>query len=192
MPPFSLLAVQVPPDDPPNVPPAELPPILQRPTPLPPSPPYFDWAKFRAFLRGPGVAWRNAYPVAAGNATAPLAFLIAGTPDSIRHFDFEVIQRLPAGATVKLTVPDAFAAKLRQRQPALVSTAGPLTLPKRPRTMIRGVELAAGACSPAAFTINSPNLTTGHSLAIRQLWKGEEVGRITWWFITQNDPEADS
>jgi serine protease len=190
--PFSLLAVQVPWDVP-----TDLPASLQRPTPLPPSSPYFDWAKFRAFLRGPGVAWRNAYPVAAGNATTTLAFLITGTPDSIRHFDFEVIQRLPAGATVQLAVPDALAAKLRQRQPALTSTAGgttgPLTLPRRPRTAIRGVELAAGACSPATFTITPGTgpLATGHSLAIRQLWKGEEVGRITWWFITQNDPEAD-
>jgi hypothetical protein len=199
VPPFSLLAVQVPWNAS-----TDLPAGLARPTPLPPGPPYFDWAKARAFLRGPGVAWRNAYPILAGpNIT--LAFLIAGTPDQIRHFDFEVIQRLPAGATVKLTVPDALAAKLRQRQPALVSgsstggtiTTGPLTLPKRPRTAIRGVELAAGAVSPAAFTVTAGTTTgslplaTGHSLAIRQLWKGEEVGRITWWFINQNDPEAD-
>jgi len=25
-------------------------------------------------------------------------------------------------------------------------------------------------------------LTAGHSLALRQLWRGEEVGRITWFF----------
>ncbi len=191
VPPFSLLAVQVPWDAP-----TDLPAGLQRPSPLPPGPPYFDWAKSRSFLRGPGVAWRNSYPVAAGpNLT--LAFLIAGTPDQIRHFDFEVIQRLPTGATVTLTVPKGLAAKLRQRQPALgnASNQGPITLPKRPRTAIRGVELAAGTCSPAVFTITTATgtqaLATGHSLAIRQLWKGEEVGRITWWFITQNDPEAD-
>jgi hypothetical protein len=190
-PPFSLLAVQVP-----WAAPTDLPTNLQRPTPLPPGPPYFDWAKSRSFLRGPGVAWRNCHPVAAGPSLT-LAFLIAGTPDQIRHFDFEVIQRLPTGAAVTLTVPDALAAKLRQRQPALgnASSQGPITLPKRPRTAIRGVELAAGTCSPAVFTITTATgtqaLVTGHSLAIRQLWKGEEVGRITWWFITQNDPEAD-
>lgn len=200
VPPYSLLAVQVPWDIAPSL---DLAASLQRPTPLPPGPPYFDWAKTRAFLRGPGVAWRNAYPIAA-SPNITLAFLIAGTPDQIRHFDFEVIQRLPTGAAVTLTVPVALAAKLRQRQPALVSTGnlgvsggigatGPLTLPKRPRTAIRGVELAAGTCSPAAFTLTTgtPLLATGHSLAIRQLWKGEEVGRITWWFITPGDPEAD-
>jgi hypothetical protein len=165
---------------------------LERPTILPPGPPYFDWAEARSFLRGPGVAWRNAYPIKTGSAVTNLAFLIAGTPDQARHFDLEVIQRLPAGAAVTLTVPDALAAKLRQRQPALMG-AKPLSVPSQPRTAIRGVQLAAGASSPAAFTITAGNspLATGHSLAIRQLWKGEEVGRITWWFITPNDPEAD-
>ncbi|HEY0513101.1 MAG TPA: S8 family serine peptidase, partial [Thermoanaerobaculia bacterium] len=179
VPPYSLLAVQVPWDPIPNVPAG-----LERPTILPPGPPYFDWAEARSFLRGPGVTWRNAYPIKTGSAVTNLAFLIAGTPDQARHFDLEVIQRLPAGAAVTLTVPDALAAKLRQRQPALMG-AKPLSVPSQPRTAIRGVQLAAGASSPAAFTITAGNspLATGHSLAIRQLWKGEEVGRITWWFI---------
>jgi len=151
---------------------------------LPPGPPYFDWTEYRAFLRQPGVAWRNTHRVAATRSTA-LTFRIAGTPDRDRHFDFEVIQRLPDGATVALTVGEALAAKLRQRQPWLDGDSGPrISLPKRPRAAIRGVQLAAGAYAEATFTVDAGGsvLTAGHSLALRQLWRGEEVGRITWFF----------
>jgi serine protease len=147
---------------------------------LPPGPPYFDWAEFRAFLRKPGVAWRNIHQVPL--ASTLLEFAIAGTPERARVFDFEVIQRLPAGTTVKLQVPAALAAKLHQRQPWLSVSAVALTLPERPRTKFRGVELAAGAYVKAAFTVQGTGPQAGHSLALRQLWRGEEVGRITWEF----------
>lgn len=145
---------------------------------LPPGPPYFDWAQFRAFLRKPGVAWRNVHQVPTASTLLP--FAIAGTPERAHVFDFEVIQRLPAGTTATLQVPPALAAKLRQRQPWLGGGTGPL--PKRPRTAIRGVELAAGTYADATFTLQGTAPATGHSLAIRQLWRGEEVGRITWVF----------
>jgi serine protease len=179
VPAYSFLAVQVPWEKIPDLPVG-----LARPRALPPGPPYFDWAEYRSFLRGPGVAWRNVHPVQAATDMT-LAFLLAGTPDRSRQFDFEVIQRLPAQATVTLKVPDALAAKLRQRQPWLANVLGNLTLPHRPRTTLGPVALAAGVCAHAAFQvqIGSVALLRGHSLAIRQLWRGEEVGRITWWFV---------
>ena len=153
---------------------------------LPPGPPYFDWAGYRRFLRGPGVAWRNVYSIAVGTGAPSqfsLAFLIAGTPDQGRYFDFEILQRVPPGVQVTLNVPPALTAKLRQRQPWLTS-AGGLMLPTRPRTTIGPVKLAADTCIPAAFELaGAGSLRNGHSLAIRQLWNGEEVGRITWWFV---------
>ncbi|HEX7182280.1 MAG TPA: S8 family serine peptidase [Thermoanaerobaculia bacterium] len=179
-PPWSFLAVLTQPGEGP----APLgPPYFDWAAGLPPGPPYFDWAEYRAFLRRPGVAWRNTHRVSA-TSPAPLSFCIASTPERAHVFDFEVIQRLPAGATVTLQVPNALAAKLRQRQPWLKGGSGPLSLPQRPRTAICGVQLAAGACADATFTVTAggPPLTTGHSLAVRQLWRGEEVGRITWIF----------
>ncbi|MEO6192478.1 MAG: S8 family serine peptidase [Thermoanaerobaculia bacterium] len=184
VPAYSFLAVQLPWDEPPLYAPG-----FESTTGLPPGPPYFDWAEFRSFLRGPGVAWRNVHPVRAA-ASMTLPFLLAGTPDQARHFDFEVIQRLPAGVEVTLAVPPALAAKLRQRQPWLANGSGALNLPSRPRTALSQVVLAAGACVRAAFhvRITGPNpLLRGHSLAIRQLWRGEEVGRITWWFIDKSN-----
>jgi serine protease len=186
LPPFSFLAVQRPTIGTPHVHGTE--------SLLPPGPPYFDWAAYRRFLRGPGVAWRNAYSVVVGTSLPSplsLAFLVAGTPDEGRYFDLEVLQRLPAGVKVSLTVPPALTAKLRQRQPWLAdatvvanATAAGICLPNRSRTTIGPVNLAGGTCIPAAFSIaGSGSLENGHSLAIRQLWNGEEVGRITWWFV---------
>jgi subtilisin family serine protease len=162
---------------------------------LPPGGPYFDWAAFRAFLRRPGVAWRNAHRVAVpppGNELT-LAFYLAGTPDHARHFDFEVVQRLPAKVKVGFLLPDGLAAKVQQRQPWLgdltplvppVPGWSRLAIPQRPRTAFRQVRLPAGSLVEAAFRLSPASglPAKGHSLAIRQLWRGEEVGRITWWF----------
>jgi serine protease len=179
LPPFSFLAVQLPTTGTQHV--------LGSASLLPPGPPYFDWAAYRRFLRGPGVAWRNVYSIVVGSGvSSPLsmAFLIAGTPDQGRYFDLEVLQRLPAGVKVTLRVPSALTAKLRQRQPWLVAAGSDLVLPTRSRTTIGPVKLAGGTCIPAAFEIAGAGpLKLGHSLAIRQLWNGEEVGRITWWFV---------
>lgn len=186
--PFSFLAVQLPWDGKPEGPPGKASPYYlgyERPL-LPPGPPYFDWAEYRSFLRGPGVTWRNVHPIkASGDMT--LTFLLAGTPDQTRHFDFEVIQRLPAGAEVTLRLPLALAAKLRQRLPWLTNGSEGLKLPRRPRMALGQVALAPGPCVYVAFhvTATNPALLKGHSLAIRQLWRGEEVGRITWWFVTE-------
>jgi hypothetical protein len=155
---------------------------------LPPSGPYFDWTEYRAFLRRHGVAWRNTHRVPTPVAGQTLKFLIAGTPDQTRHFDLEVIQRLPAGMTVTLDLPTApaLAAKLRQNQPWLGVPGTSMTsiaLPPRPRITFKRVALPAGTAAEAAFTLSgTPLPTSGHSLALRQLWKGEEVGRITWFF----------
>ena len=156
------------------------PPYFNWPVGLPPGPPYFDWEEYLAFLRKREVAWRNTHRVSTASPT--LQFGIAGTPEQAHVFDFEVIQRLPDNAAVALKVGDALAAKLRQRQPLLKDEGGALALPKRPRMEIRGVELAAGAYADATLTVRGSALTAGHSLAIRQLWRGKEVGRITWFF----------
>jgi hypothetical protein len=181
-PPFGYLAVVRP------VPPsggAPFPPLFEHGDGLPPGPPYFDWAAYRAFLRRPGVAWRNAFPVPLpdpqpGSETElELPFFLAGTPDVARRFDFEVVQRLPAAASLALDVPKALAAKLRQRQPWIGGDDG-LALPSRRSTRFDGVRLAAGLCARAVFRLSGTGLRPGHSLTLRQIWQGREVGRISW------------
>jgi hypothetical protein len=182
---WSFLAVLSTPGGGPSNPPS--PPFFGWAVGLPPGPPYFEWAEFRAFLRRPGVTWRNTHRVAA-TANPTLPFVIAGTPDQARAFDFEVIQRLPQNAAVTLQVHPALAAKLRQRQPWPGGTSGnlgDLTLPQKPRTTFTHVQLAPSTRAAATFLVTADSshpLTADHSLSIRQLWHGEEVGRITWWF----------
>lgn len=187
VPPFSFLAVQLPWDGKPDKKSngaSSHPPGYERPV-LPPGPPYFDWTEYRSFLRGPGVTWRNVHTVQASNDMT-LSFLLAGTPDRTRKFDFEVIQRLPAGAEVILKLPPALDAKLRQRLPWLAKGSKDLKLPRRPRMALGQVALPPGPRDSVAFQVKMTGpsaLLRGHSLAIRQLWRGEEVGRITWWFV---------
>ncbi|HEX6199524.1 MAG TPA: hypothetical protein VF150_04605, partial [Thermoanaerobaculia bacterium] len=161
---------------------------------LPPGPPYFDWRRYREFLRSPGVAWRNVHSVAPGTTGAALAFFLAGTPERAREFDLEVIQRLPAGSTVRLHTPRPLSTRLLQRQPGLQEAEegarGVLTLPQRRSTRFSRLRLAQGLCAPAYFDVETAagsELAEGHSLAIRQLWRGEEVGRITW-YVTAGAP----
>ena len=182
---YSYLAVQRPADG------SAEPWLVDRSEGLPPGPPWFDWAEYRAFLRGPGVAWRNVHRVRpAAQGATDLAFLFAGTPDRARGFDFEVLQRLPEGTALTLHAPGAFAAKLRQRQPAVgagaeVEAWDAFPVQPSPVTPLGRVELAAGARIWAVLSLAAGGqpLGRGHSVAIRQLWRGEEVGRITWWFF---------
>ncbi len=153
---------------------------------LPPGGEWFDWRRYLEFLRGPGVAWRNVHPVAEGKG-ASLAFFLAGTPDRTREFGLEVIQRLPAETEVKLHLPQPLAAQLHQRQPGLAIHEGTLTLPRRRGTRFGRVRLPRNLCAPALFEVTTDSgrpLEEGHSLALRQVWRGEEVGRITWYVTT--------
>jgi hypothetical protein len=158
---------------------------------LPPSGAYFDWLEYRRFLRSPGVAWRNVHHVGP-NAIGNIPFVLAGAPGRDRRFTLEVVQRLPAGVKVHLDVAPALAAKLVQAQPLLKPfppNPQRLELPSRPRTALDHVALPAGCRAAAAFsievdanTLNAVPPGADHSLALRQLWRGEEVGRITWYF----------
>lgn len=163
---------------------------------LPPGGDYFDWSAYRSFLRRPEVGWRNIHRIklAKGQKHLELAFVLAGAPDRERRFDFEIVQRLPKGVKLGLSLPRALATRLAQRQPALgLVEAGRgvarLELPQRPRLRFSRIRLAAGLYEPALFGIEAEvaagrkdiqAIRKGHSLAIRQLWRGEEVGRITW------------
>lgn len=159
---------------------------------LPPGPPYFQWSSYRKFMRRRGVAWRNAHRVVVSGKEVVLACHVAGTPDRDRRFDFEVIQRLPKDAEVTLAMNEGLGAKLYQRQPLLMiedqvkkknPDVLPIILPRRRSTRFGRVSLPAHAFEPVWLQLQHDGaLGWGHSLAVRQLWRGEEIGRITWHF----------
>jgi hypothetical protein len=59
-----------------------------------------------------------------------------------------------------------------------------LELPRRRSVRFAQVRLPSGLRSETRFEIATAGkaLEEGHSLAIRQLWRGVEVGRVTWAF----------
>jgi hypothetical protein len=189
-PPLSFLAVAVSSsadDGAPSFPPRRSAPVL------PPGPPHFDWRGYVRFLRSPNVAWRNVHRVQTDQGPTRLRFFIAGSPDLTRRFDLEVVQRLPEGAGLSVVLHRDAAAKLRQRQvslqraePSVLPTVPQdherLILPRRPRLPVERLALDAGMLAEAVFELTGTQPETGHSLAIRQLWRGVEVGRITWCF----------
>lgn len=169
--------------------------VLNHPQdPAPPLPGPTDWSGFTGLIRDQNnVTWRNFNVV--DNLPDPsadpmaLEFRIVGAPDRARRFDFEILQRLPHGAQLWLELPLGLSSKVtegrlwrmeidRERQLARIQ------LPTEPRTPVCGVRLAASVKLQARFLVRGPErrVGSGHSLAVRQLFEGIEVGRVTWQF----------
>ena len=153
-------------------------------------PPAIDWDGFSALIRNNNnVTWRNFNVIDEVADSAVQTFMIAGAPDSSRVFDLEVIQRLPEKAHVVLEMPmqlfvgfprDTF---LRvelnpKEQVARVS------LPKRGGVQMGTMKLKKAARHRCRLIVTGlkGKKALGHSVAIRQVCEGQEVGRITWVF----------
>lgn len=153
-----------------------------------PPPLRVEWADHLAFLQRADVGCRNTHlietPQTGASQIDPFAFLFTGAPDQPRTFDFEIVQRLPAGAQVQLSVPQALAVKLRQSQPWKLDGAVPIELPPDPRLTFQRIRLARGSRCESSLTLvpGEAVIKKGHSIAIRQLYEGKEVGRMTCYF----------
>ncbi|MEI2454896.1 S8 family peptidase [Lysobacter firmicutimachus] len=159
--------------------------------PPPPGPPNFDWDAFRAYIRAHNnVTWRNfnvVDPPADPQVGLALPFLITGTPDRARAFDFEIVRRLPKGAELRLELPRDLAYRIAGAAPWKLETPrkgrqAVLSLPALPRLPLCGLPLPRAARLPARLLLRAPKSVRleGASVTIRQLYQGEEVGRITW------------
>jgi hypothetical protein len=159
-------------------------------------PPPTDWDGFSAFIRNQNnVAWRNFNVVNEVADPSFYPFMIAGAPDDNRHFDLEIIQLLPEQAKVVLEVPldlmKALPSKSflkadldRKRKVACLS------LPSLPSVPFNNVKLKKGAqfrCRLILKGMNGKN-EQEHSVAIRQIFEKQEVGRVTWLFQQQHEP----
>ena len=165
---------------------------LQDPAPALPDP--TDWQGFLDFIQDQNnVAWRNINVIAVPpfpfrRALAPLVFAIVGAPDKARTFDLEVIQKLPAGVSVSLTVPAGLGTQLRPDGGLELDDKGLLArlpLAAAPRRLLAPITLDGAARHPSALTLAlAPGVRLdGHSITVRQLYQGLEVGRIAWRFV---------
>jgi serine protease len=164
--------------------------------PLDPAPvaPTGSWTDFVAYIRdNNNVTWRNFNVVdVLPNKPAPAPFKIMGAPDSQRVFDFEIVRdpgdrtiidfevpltlkrRFPTAALPKPTVDN-------ERKVAIYR------LPRRRLLPISHVTLPARATFECRFVIRGapPGAKQLPTVAIRQLFKRFEVGRVTWAYRTR-------
>lgn len=161
--------------------------------PLDPAPalPTGGWTEFVDFIRGNNnVTWRNFNVVdLVANAPEPAPFMIRGAPDSKRTFDLEILQE-PAG---KMQIDFAVPLDLSRRL-APAAIANPVIdkerqvavyrLPRKRSVTFPKVVLPARAAFPCEFVIRgvAPDQGPFPTVAIRQLFKSVEVGRVTWAF----------
>lgn len=186
--------VAVPPDGPD---PASYLVVLHRepePPPLPPGAPYFRFDDYLAFVRRHARRGLAETPAPAAGQEAELRFLLAGTPDRPRLFDLELDQALPEGARARLLVPRAIAGRFVRgglpagdeevRSETVDGAPGrvplvPFRLAVRPRIELPRLRLGSAAY-PCRLAVGGLGRGDGATLRLRQLHRGEEVGRVTW------------
>jgi hypothetical protein len=173
--------------------------VLEHPNdPAPPTPAPLDWSTFQDLIRAHNnITWRN-FNVEnvlpdPPDATPYFPFKLAGAEDLALPFAFEVERKLPADARLELEGPLGLLVRLRgENQWEIVqdnqSKMARLILPVLPRIRLEEMRIPRGGRLPCAFKIHprKERIVYGHGVAIRQLYKGEEVGRINWQFA----PEA--
>lgn len=161
--------------------------------PVPAPSEIFDWDTFRQYIRvNNNVTWRNFNVVdeaVDAFAVAPafiLPFVMPGAPDRTRPFAFEVTARLPRGASAHLEVPDIFTHLWRLPRSRCLrgEESGRVRVPIKPSGVTRFPEapLPAKVKNPFRLLVTLPGSARGKEFELfaRQLYKREEVGRVTW------------
>ena len=159
-----------------------------------------DWDGFRAFIRQHNnVAWRNFNVVDDVTDPSILPFIIAGAPDASRHFDLQIIQRLPEKAKAVIEVPLGLMAHLPRNSFVRADVnhekqIATLRLPALRNVPLSNVKLRKGAQYRCRLIVTGLNgqKAQGHSVAIRQIFEEQEVGRVTWSFQQQRDERKES
>lgn len=158
--------------------------------PPPPLPAADDWQAFLTFIASENNAgWCNTNVVSLADWHRPHWFWIAGATDKQRLFDFAVIQWLPEGAQACLQVDADLAKALakegwQSKHDAATGTVS-ILLPPRPSLYLAGILLERDARHRAELVVRTDRGVglDGHSITVRQLFSGIEVGRITWRFV---------
>jgi hypothetical protein len=107
----------------------------------------------------------------------------------------EVISKLPEGSELTLQVAERLGRRL-QPKTRLETFGDPVADPKNPRRVripiptnrshpLGQVELATAAALPSHILVHIPtHLHDGLcEIAVRQIYEGKEVGRITWHLV---------
>lgn len=143
------------------------------------------------------IAWRNFNVVdstqegdSGFQGFVKLPFHITGAWDKERAFEFETIGTLPKGSDMILELPHHLALRFKPKpkkmdvhKQARAESRARITLPPHVSQHMGTIHLPAGTKAASHLLVRTPEkLTQRHELSIRQLYKGHEVGRITWIF----------
>jgi hypothetical protein len=168
---------------------------------------FLDWDNFTTFIRNNNnVTWRNFNVV--NNVPPPrvdppgyvaLPFMAAGAPDKARRMRLEIVPRLPAGAEIILELPPEFAERLRVRSRSM--PFAPYAKSDCPRVVYISInpcgcrsfpEIAfpAKARIPLRLLVKIPEAMRQYEFELfaRQIYEGDEVGRITWRLVPSRQP----
>jgi len=156
---------------------------------------FATFEQYRTYVRNNNnVAWRNFDVVMGPPSTTPprgfhkREFIIPGAFDTSHRFELQSVGRLPKGSRVMLEVPPWFAEALHEKSTALEFTSRRrrLRIPLRATGIQRigTVTLHARTEAPCRLLVSIPDKGREHhsQFAVRQLYKEEEVGRLTWRF----------
>lgn len=165
---------------------------------------FLSWDNFRQFIRANNnVTWRNfnvVDNVPPSNAEppgyVPLSFQAAGAPDRARRMRLEVQGKLPVGADVVLELPPEFAEKLRLwRRPMPFKPLKGRRVFHMPvshcgKSRFIEVSFPAKARIPMRLLVKLPkkHRDREYEISARQLYRDEEVGRVTWRLVPPRRP----
>lgn len=156
---------------------------------------FLDWANYYRFIReNNNVTWRNFNVVPndpdpeAGDPSdyVGLAFLAPGAPDKARRMRLEVVARLPKGAHAFLEMPLHFVDAIQERSPFLKidEKRHVAWLPVNPHghRRLREALFPTKSRTKMRLLVHIPKemRKKEYEVYVRQLYKGKEVGRVTW------------
>jgi hypothetical protein len=159
---------------------------------------FLDWNNYRRFIReNNNVTWRNFNVVS--NTSSPgagdpagyvvLPFLAPGAPDRARLMQLEVMARLPRGARAFLEVPTYLVDAMQEHSPFVKmdkkSRAARLPVNPHGRRTFREVMFPAKSRAKLRLLVHIPEKLrkNEYEVFVRQLYKDEEVGRVTWRLV---------
>ena len=150
------------------------------------------------------ITWRNFNVVAMGmhkrsppfGEFLPLRFLVTGAWDEAHTFAFEILAGLPQGSRLALQLPHRLGRTLRPAPTHIEEHQDADSDPDDRRRMrialapdgshhLGQIELHAKTAAPSHMLVHVPaeRHTGPCDVAIRQLYEGREVGRITWRLV---------
>jgi hypothetical protein len=170
--------------------------------PAPPTTGTMSFSDFYDLVKGQNnITWRNFNVVNVlpdlPSVASPFEFLINGADGRPELFEFEVERKLPRDAQLIFEGPVRLILQLRRPDQDVKidrkKKAGQMVLPSLPRGMLGSLRLGNGDRYLCRLRLipGKTKIAWGHGVAVRQLYRGEEMGRVTWQFAPEVSPCGD-